>query len=289
MRNQLDVFDHDPARVAALNRSTAGLVDFEKRSLVNRSVVEYGCISSSAIDKVLDVVKPLRQSFCLLLSQHRTVIGAGFPVSQGIRPKFALNRGNVSREPRQPHAGFWGHCVQSGNDGEELVRRYFTSPLGQLRTNWGMRNEPVFRKGRSIEKALYRSNPHPNLCEFSAQKAKKHLFLSFSFGSQLHIESLSLLDSICQPNLSNGVGFLTQQEHRKGGKRGDADASNSNCDSQHGYHYGPCIPPNDAVTNTGLHAWADSIPQLLPTTHFPIPLWTGRHSAMTRQPEACRA
>lgn len=45
------------------------------------------------------------------------------------------------------------------------------------------------------------------------------------------------------------------------------------------HYYGPCIPQNYTVTDTWLHARADSFPQLLPTTHYLIPLKTGRHSA----------
>lgn len=43
----------------------------------------------------------------------------------------------------------------------------------------------------------------------------------------------------------------------------------------------PSLPPNNAVADTWLHTRADSIPQLLPTKHSPIPLWAGSHSAMS--------
>ncbi len=41
----------------------------------------------------------------------------------------------------------------------------------------------------------------------------------------------------------------------------------------------PRIPPDHAVADTGFHARADSVPQLLQSAHPFIPLWTGRHSA----------
>lgn len=54
------------------------------------------------------------------------------------------------------------------------------------------------------------------------------------------------------------------------------------CDTDHQSHYyGPSIPPHYAVAYAKLHARADSMPPLLQTAHSLIPLWTGRHSAMT--------
>lgn len=48
---------------------------------------------------------------------------------------------------------------------------------------------------------------------------------------------------------------------------------------------GPSIPPHHTTADAGLHARADSVPQLLQTIHSLIPLWTGRHSAMPMRPE----
>ncbi|GEM_PF-3725139 len=65
-------------------------------------------------------------------------------------------------------------------------------------------------------------------------------------------------------------------ERRK--REGANDSTNrANCS--------PSIPPDHASIGSKIGALTYSIEP----THSLIPLWTGRHSAMTRQPEACRA
>ncbi len=81
----------------------------------------------------------------------------------------------------------------------------------------------------------------------------------------------------------NGVRFCLQEEPPLDGRTEDCSKNrqdSANCR--------PGIPPHYAVAYAKLHAWADSIPQLLPTRHSLIPLWIRRHSAMpSRHAEHC--
>lgn len=59
----------------------------------------------------------------------------------------------------------------------------------------------------------------------------------------------------------------------------DRRTENGSENCKHGTDRRPSIPPNYTAADSGLHARAYSIPQLLQLTHSQIPLWTGRHFA----------
>ncbi|VTQ69709.1 Uncharacterised protein [Stenotrophomonas maltophilia] len=91
-------------------------------------------------------------------------------------------------------------------------------------------------------------------------------------------EDLGLQSVAVVGSRKHGIGFLSKDESTL-----DSWAKNGGENCKYRAHCRPRIPPNDAVSNAWLHAWADSIPQLLPTRHSLIPLWIRRHSDMPLQ------
>ncbi len=65
----------------------------------------------------------------------------------------------------------------------------------------------------------------------------------------------------------------------------DRRTENGSENRKHGTDCRPSIPPHYTAADSGLHARAYSIPQLLQLTHSRIPLWIGQHFATPMRPE----
>lgn len=162
--------------------------------------------------------------------------------------------------------------------------------VGKLVSELAQRPDVLFRK--PSPGAGLRIKPG-ELCvergDLTREVVKHHYLFCLSLGCLLISPLFALFTGYALRSQSEFVRPAPKTKYCYGGNSSDDYGQTGSHQRGEAHKESPRIPPNDAIADSRLHAWTHAIPKLQQHTHLPIPLWIGRHSAMTRQPEACRA
>lgn len=285
MRNHLDIFDHDLARIAAavrlptaataccgLSAGTSGGVLQRNFECGGRAMLCVGSDPSKPGQGEIERDLPLRSPHSEPILRLSNV----GPIAVG-RKRAPLNV-EVAQQPSKPQPYGGATNVETRKHPPSILDTEAMRLIGHCLTCRFARNElfesessPVFHQANTSRR------PSDDGFELSRKKGKNDPLLTSSLFHFTLLSSRRLFPSLSLTSLRELVGLISEIRNRD-------SAEESNFRSTHCHTNSPSVPPH--LTSTPKRP---ALNYAVQHAHSLIPLWTRPHSAMARCPEACCA
>ncbi|AEM51100.1 hypothetical protein BurJV3_1774 [Stenotrophomonas maltophilia JV3] len=231
--------------------------------------------------RVMDVRKVSTPSLLLLGIGER--LGAS-----RFRRDFELGAKLTARAQKQAkiHTRFLGKSVQAGQHRLQPTGLQLSGQLEEARAHRLVRDEHILRGfAPRLHIAREKTQVNIELAQLSTAVRESNRALSVLLVFRLLLPSPILAPLSITRRSGQCIGLLSEPVDGDRCQYGDHNVNATNCERCKCYRDSPRVPPNNAVTDSRFHAWADSMPQLLQAAHSLIPPWTAGHSATQMRPE----